>query len=110
MATASTRGKNVRPSPMFPTFVWQEALFDWGIPSLLGGGIAGVALLGILNEIATTTGVPLLGFLLLLLVLFFPLKLALSGTVEPRLKPFILWFGVFWVGLSCAPVCLAGFF
>lgn len=109
MATASTRGKNVRPSPMFPTFVWQEALFDWGIPSLLGGGIAVVALLGILNEIATTTGVPLLGFLLLLLVLFFPLKLALSGTVEPRLKAFILGFAVVWVGITCAQVYFAVF-
>src|SRR5262249_56191153 len=104
MATASTRGKNVRPSPMFPTFVWQEALFDWGIPSLLGGGIAVVALLGILNEIATTTGVPLLGFLLLLLLIFFPLKLALSGTVEPRPQAFILPLAVVSLAITSAQV------
>jgi hypothetical protein len=90
-------------------FMWQEVLFDWGIPLLLGGGIAVVALLAILNEIATPTGVPLLGFLLLLLVLFFPLKLALSGTVEPRRKALILGFGIVWIGITCAQVYFAIF-
>jgi hypothetical protein len=109
MATASTHGKNVRPSSSFSMFMWQEALFDWGIPLLLGAGIAVVALLSLLDEIASTTGVTALGSLLLLLLIFFPLKTALSGTVEPRLKTFILGFSVAWIGITCAQVYFAIF-
>src|SRR2546422_3039865 len=109
MATASTRGKNVRPSSSFSMFMWQEALFDWGIPLLLGAGIAVVVLLSLLDEIASTTGVTALGSLLLLLLIFFPLKTALSGTVEPRLKAFILGFSVAWIGITCAQVYFAIF-
>ena len=109
MATASTRGKNVRPSPMFPMFVWQEALFDWGLPLLLGGGIAVVVLLSLLDEIAPTTGVSALGFLLLLLVIFFPLKIALSSAVEPRIKALILGFSLVWIGITCAQLYFAIF-
>lgn len=109
MATASTRGKNVRSSTVLPMFAWQEVLFDWGIPSLLGGGIAVVALLSLLNEISPTTGVSALGFLLLLLIVFFPLKLALSGAVEPRVKAFILGFSLVWIGITCAQLYFAIF-
>jgi hypothetical protein len=109
MATASTHGKNVRPSPAFATFMWQEALFEWGIPALLGAGIAVVALLSLLDEIALTTGVTALGILLLLLVIFFPLKLALSAAVEPRSKAFILGFSLVWIGITCAQLYFAIF-
>ncbi len=109
MATASTRGKNVRPSPLLPMFQWQDALLDWGIPLLLGGGIAVIALLSILDEIAPTTGVTTLGFLLLLLILFFPLKTVLSSTIEPRLKTLALGFSLVWIGVTCAQVYFAIF-
>jgi len=109
MATASTHGKNVRPSPLLPMFQWQDALLNWGIPLLLGGGIAVVALLGILDEIAPTTGVTVLGFLLLLLIVFFPLKTILSGTVEPRLKALALGFSLVWIGVTCAQLYFAIF-
>jgi len=109
MATASTRGKNVRPSPPFPMLIWKEALFDWGIPLLLGGGIAVVALLAILSKIAPTSGVTALGCLLLLLIVFFPLKIALSGAGESRLKALILGFSLVWIGITCAQLYFAIF-
>jgi hypothetical protein len=90
-------------------FQWQDALLDWGIPLLLGGGVAVIALLGILDEIAQTTGVTVLGFLLLLLLVFFPLKTMLSGTVEPRLKALTVGFSLVWVGVTCAQLYFAIF-
>jgi hypothetical protein len=109
MATASTRGKNVRPSSPFPMLMWKGALFDWGIPVLLGGGIAVVALLAILSEVAPTTGVTALGCLLLLLIVFFPLKIALSGASEPRLKALALGFSLVWIAITCAQLYFAIF-
>jgi hypothetical protein len=89
--------------------MWKAALFDWGVPLLLGGGIAVVALLAILSEIAPTIGVTALGCLLLLLIVFFPLKTALSGAVEPRLKALTLGFSLVWIGVTCAQLYFAIF-
>ena len=109
MATVSTRGKSPRPSQPLLMLLWQEALLDWGIPTLLGAAIAIVALLAILDQVAPTAGVLALGFLLLLLVVFFPVKVALTGAIESRLKALTLGFSLAWIGITYAQLYFAVF-
>lgn len=109
MAKVSTRGKNVRTTPSLTLLLWQDALLSWGIPLFLGVAIGTVALLGALNQISQTMGTTALGWLLLLLIVFFPLRTALTATVEPHLKVLTLGFGLAWVGITWAQLYFAVF-
>jgi hypothetical protein len=100
MATASTHGKNVRSAQAATPLLWQDALLSWGIPTLLGGAIVIIALLAVIDEIAPSTGVTALGFLLLL-VMFFPLRAVLAEAIEPHQKTLMLGLSLLWIVITC---------
>jgi len=101
MATASTRGKNLRPARPVSLILWQDALVEWVIPIVLVGALISVSLLGAFEQISHTTGVLALGCLLLLLVAFLLFKpLLLTETVEARLKRITWGFAAVWVVLT----------
>ena len=79
MAPAPARGKNTRPAQSLTLLLWQDALLSWGIPVLLGGAIAVVVVLSSLEQIPQSTGIVVLGWLLLLLRLR-------RRLLRPRLK------------------------
>jgi hypothetical protein len=91
-----------RTGPPLTLLLWQDALLSWGIPLLLVGVGAVVTALGTLNHIAPTTAVTAAGWLLLLLIIFFPLKTLLTDTSDPRLKPLTWGFALAWIGVTWA--------
>src|SRR5215470_3932740 len=99
MATTSARDKNPRATRQPLTMIlWQEALLEWGIPVILIAAIACLALLGAFEEIAHTTGVLALGWLLLLLVGFLLFKPILTGAaVETRHKSLTWGLAFVWI-------------
>jgi hypothetical protein len=109
MATASTRGKNVRTSPQVTLLLWRDALLSWGIPLFLVGALVVIALLGAFAQIAQSTGVSTLGCLLLLLVGFFLFKPLLTGAVEPRLRTMTWVLALAWVVISGVQLYFAVF-
>jgi hypothetical protein len=88
---------------------WQRVLLDWGIPILLGGTLAVVTLLVFLNQVAPAPSILILGVSLLLLVVFFPLKTALSDGVEARLKMLVIGFGLAVIVVTCVQLYFAIF-
>lgn len=109
MPTAPTRSKNIRPAQPVTLVLWQKTLLNWGMPILLGGALAVVTVLVFLNWIAPAPGILALGISLLLLIVFFPLKTALSGGVEARLKTLVVGFGLALIVVTCAQLYFAIF-
>jgi len=103
MATASSRGKTVRPAQSATLLFWRDALFSWGVPLLLAGAIGVIAFLGAFDEIAQSTGIVALGWLLLLLLLFFLLQ-STFATGDARLRPWMLTFGLAWLAITWTQV------
>lgn len=104
---SSTRDKKVKITRSITLLLWQQALFSWGIPSFLVVMIGTVVLLAAFNQVSQTTGITCLGWLLLLLIVFFPLRTALTGTVQPIRKFLTLVFGFAWVTITWANLYLA---
>jgi len=109
MPTASTRSKNARSTQSMMRIPWHPVLLDWGIPIFLGCTLAVVTILVFLNWITPAPGILALGISLLLLVVFFPLKAALSGGVEARLKMLVVGFGLALIVVTCAQLYFAIF-
>lgn len=100
MATASIQRKPLHPRRSLTWFLWQEALLSWGIPLLLIGAMAVVAILGFFDLIEQVIGVATLGWLLLLVVAFFTFRAALTGVPQSRLKTWTVGLGLIWVTLT----------
>jgi hypothetical protein len=109
MATAPSRGKNARSTPPITLLLWQDALLEWGIPTILIGAMAAVALLGAFEVLAQTTGVLTLGCLLLVLVGFFLFKPLLIGAANTERRPLTWGLAAVWLLLTCAQFYFAIF-
>lgn len=109
MPTASTRNKNVRSTRSMILIPWRKVLLDWGIPILLGGALAVVTILVFLNQVAPAPSILVLGVSLLLLIVFFPVKAALSGGGEARLKMLVVGFGLALIEVTCVQLYFAIF-
>lgn len=104
MATASTRGRSSRSTQPFIMALWQDVLFEWGIPVILIGAIIGVTLLGAFDQILHTTGVLTLNGLLLLLVAFLLFKPILASTTEGQNKSLIWGLAFAWLVITCTQI------
>jgi hypothetical protein len=109
MATSSAHGKNSRPALPLTWLLWRDELLSWGIPLLLIGAMGIIALLGGFGLVTHPKGVVTLGWLLLLLLLFFLLRSVLTGAVEPRLKVLTLGFALAWIGITWTQMYFAVF-
>lgn len=103
MATASSRSKTARPTQSVRLFLWRDALFSWGIPLLLVGAMGIIAFLGGFDEIAQSTGIVALGWISLLILLFFLLQSALA-TGDTRLRTWAFAFGLAWIAITWTQV------
>lgn len=102
MRTPSHRAKPLSGTPSLTLLLWQETLLSWGIPAFLVVCMVVVILLATFTGLPTVEGIILLGWFLLLLVAFYPLRTAVQTAAGSRRKLMVLAFGVAWIAVMAS--------
>lgn len=101
MATTLSHGKNSKAAQHISRLLWQDAILEWGIPTLLIGAIVSFILLGLLGLITLAIGVLGTSGMLLLFCCFLLFKPLLTQSMAAKLKSFTWGLAVAWVIIFC---------